>query len=146
MPSVGNLISCSWPLGKDIRVDTAYYSGDQVSAFYDSLISKVIVKENTRTRAIEKMNQALRQSIVFGLLTNIPFLSFLLSHKEFIEDQIKINSLEKIYLEDWREKKIPLPKEFLKELKDSLNRNTEFNQKTTSSFNAWSYFLKQRSK
>ncbi|MCY4321861.1 MAG: ATP-grasp domain-containing protein, partial [Bdellovibrionaceae bacterium] len=100
LPSIGKLLSCSWPLGKNIRVDTAYQSQDQISSFYDSLISKIIVWESTRTRAIEKMNQALKQTMLFGVLTNIPFLNFLLSHKSFIEDKIKINSLEKIHSEE----------------------------------------------
>ena len=145
LPSIGSLISCSWPLGKNIRVDTAYQSGDQISSFYDSLISKVIVWENTRTRAIEKMNQALNQTILFGVLTNIPFLSFLLSHKDFIEDQIKISQLEKIYSKEWKQKKLPLPEAFLKELYEELKSHSAFDQKNIS-FNAWSYFFKKSEK
>ncbi|MCZ0932999.1 MAG: ATP-grasp domain-containing protein [Oligoflexia bacterium] len=140
LPSIGPLLSCAWPLGKNIRVDTAYHSGDQISSFYDSLISKVIVWEDTRTRAIEKMNQALKQTILFGVLTNIPFLSFLLSHKDFIEDQIKINSLEKIHSKDWKRSDLPLPPEFLKELFEELNCSS-FSAKKDISFNPWSYFL-----
>ena len=43
LPSVGSLLSCVWPLGKNIRVDTGYRIGDQISSYYDSLIAKVIV-------------------------------------------------------------------------------------------------------
>ena len=145
LPSVGTLLSCQWPLGKNIRVDTAYHSGDQISSFYDSLISKVIVWEDTRTRAIEKMNQALKQTILFGVLTNIPFLNFLMSHRDFIEDQIKISSLEKIYLEDWKWNKPPLPEKFLKELYEEL-QHSSFSAKAKLSFNPWSYFLEKEYK
>ena len=145
LPSIGPLISCNWPLGKNIRVDTAYHSGDQISSFYDSLISKVIVWEDTRTRAIEKMNQVLKQTILFGVLTNIPFLSFLLSHKDFIEDQIKINSLEKIHSEDYQQKDLSLPQGFLKELFEELKHSPLSSAKNVS-FNPWSYFLKERKK
>ena len=142
LPSIGSLLSCHWPLGKNIRVDTAYHSGDQISSFYDSLISKVIVWEDTRTRAIEKMNQALKQSILFGVLTNIPFLSFLLSHRDFIDDQIQINSLEKIHSKEWKKEENPLAQEFLKELFDDLKRSPS-SKASAVSFNPWSYFLKQ---
>ena len=145
LPAIGSLLSCRWPLGSHIRVDTAYQSGDQISSFYDSLISKVIVWENTRTRAIEKMNQALKQTILFGLLTNIPFLQFLLEHRAFIEDQIKINSLEKIYSEDWKKEKPPLPQELLKELFSKLKRRSAVKTQSLS-FNPWSDFLKKRNK
>ena len=141
LPSVGHLLSCAWPLGKNIRVDTAYHSGDQISSFYDSLIAKVIVWEDTRTRAIEKMNQALQQTLLFGVLTNIPFLNFLLSHKDFITDQIKINSLEKIHSENWKKQNPPLPSEFLKELFEDLKRSSS-SEKKTALFNPWSYFVK----
>ena len=145
LPSIGPLLFCHWPLGKHIRVDTAYHSGDRISSFYDSLISKVIVWEDTRTRAIEKMNQALKQTILFGVLTNIPFLSFLLSHRDFIQDQIKANSLEKIHSEDFRQDSFPLPQEFLQDLFKEL-KPSPISKAGNISFNPWSYFLKQREK
>ena len=143
LPSVGSLLSCVWPLGKNIRVDTGYHSGDEISSFYDSLISKVIVLEDTRTRAIEKMNQALKQTILFGVLTNIPFLSFLLSHRDFIENQIKINSLEKIHSEDWKKENLSLPPEFLKELFEEFQHKVSPEKKRIS-FNPWSHFLRKQ--
>jgi 3-methylcrotonyl-CoA carboxylase alpha subunit len=48
------------------------------------MIAKVIVWDETRIRAIQKMRQTLSETVVFGLHTNIPLLQKILSHEEFI--------------------------------------------------------------
>ena len=142
LPSVGQLLACSWPLGKNIRVDNSYQLGDTISSFYDSLMAKVIVWEDSRVRAIEKMKQALKQTLIFGVLSNIPFLQFLLSHPRFIDNQIEINSLEELQLKEFKATDIPLPEELLQEIfKDLKSPSTKPVAKNLS-FNPWSDFLK----
>jgi len=140
LPSIGPLLSCVWPLGQNIRVDTGFQQGDQISSFYDSLISKIVVWDTTRKGAMQKMKQALNQTIIFGIFTNISFLNFLLSHEDFIKNQIQINSLEKIH-KNWQTNSLPLQKELLesvfKELQSSFNRKGLKKR----SFNPWSDFL-----
>ena len=142
LPSAGTLLSCRWPQGKNIRVDTAYHTGDSISPFYDSLISKVIVWEDSRVRAIEKMKKALEQTILFGVAANIPFLNFLLSHSAFIENKLKINSLEKIHSSEWKEENLPLPEAFVKEIFKELKG---FSPSASHLFNPWSDFLTEGS-
>ena len=137
LPSIGKLSACQWPLGKNIRVDSAYQSGDSISSFYDSLIAKIIVWEDSRVRAIEKMKQALNQSLIFGVLSNIPFLKFLLSHPLFINNQLFINSLESIHLKEFKAPANPLPEELLQEIFKGSSL-----PKSSKKFNPWSDFLK----
>lgn len=139
LPSAGFLLSCRWPHGKNIRVDTAYHTGDQISVFYDSLISKIIVWENSREQAIKKMKKSLEKTIIFGISTNIHFLNFLLSHSEFTKNKIKINSLQKIHSSDWKEKTYPLPEELIKEIFYELRGSSS---PASSRFNPWSDFMK----
>ncbi len=139
-PSTGPLLACQWPYGNSVRVDTAYYPNDQISAFYDSLIAKIIVWEDSRLKAIKKMQRALQETIIFGLNTNINFLNFLLSHNKFIENKITTNYLEKIQSSEWKEKTCPLPEglmqEIFQELKSSPNKTASLNPQ----FNPWSHF------
>ena len=143
LPSIGKLLSCQWPQGRAVRVDTAYHLGDQISAFYDSLISKIIVCDDSRVRAIEKMKRALEETIIFGVFTNIPFLNFLLSHKKFIENQIEINSLEQIQSSQWKKEKLPLPEEFVQSLFKEIKKPYNDVSSNSPQFNPWSDFLKR---
>ena len=144
LPSAGSLLSCRWPQGKSVRVDTAYQAGDQISAFYDSLIAKVIVWDNSRVRAIEKMKRALEETILFGVSSNISFLKFLLLHPEFIENKIKINSLEQIQSSEWKEEAVPLPEGLMREIFQELKNSSSFTSSSVPQFNPWSDFFKKQ--
>ena len=144
LPSTGLLLSCKWPYGKSIRVDTAYHKGDLISAFYDSLLAKVIVWDSSRVRAIEKMKRALKETVIFGLFTNIGFLKFLLSHDEFIEGTIQIKSLERIQ-SLWQEESLALPEEFIQQIFKELQTTSKSSSfQKPSGFNPWSDFLKSK--
>jgi len=137
LPSVGKILSCVWPLGQNVRVETGFQQGDEISSFYDSLIAKVIVWDENRTRAIEKMSQALNQSLIFGPLTNIPFLKFLLLHKDFVSQKIFITSLEKIQSQEYKPPSLPFPEDFLRELYQELSSSQQ-KEEELKPFNPWS--------
>lgn len=84
VPSTGLLGFCSFPEGPFRRFEVGFEEGDEITPFYDSMIAKVIVWDESRTRAIQKMEKTLRDTIVFGVKTNIPLLLKILSHEEFI--------------------------------------------------------------
>ena len=85
LPSTGEIHFQAWPDGPGRRFDYAYEAGDEVTSFYDSMIAKVIVWDETRVRAIRKMQKVLRESIIFGVKTNIPLLQQIISHPDFID-------------------------------------------------------------
>jgi len=66
-----------------VRVDTGVKEGDVISTFYDPMISKLIVHESTRAKAIESLDMALESYHVIGLPTNIKFLRRTLAVDQF---------------------------------------------------------------
>jgi acetyl/propionyl-CoA carboxylase alpha subunit len=72
------------PTGPGVRVDTGVYAGFQISPYYDSLISKLIVRGETRGQAILRMRRALEEYKLVGVLTNIPFHQNILTQARFI--------------------------------------------------------------
>ncbi len=83
IPSTGEVTGCLWPQGPGRRFDSGIEQGDVVSSNYDSMIAKVIVWDETRARAIAKMKRTLKDTVVFGVHTNIPLLLEILSQPEF---------------------------------------------------------------
>lgn len=83
MPSTGKIGMQFWPDGPRRRFEYGFESGDTITAHYDPMIAKVIVWDETRARAIQKMIHTLNESIVFGVHTNIPYLIEILNHAEF---------------------------------------------------------------
>ncbi len=83
MPSTGKLGTVFWPEGPRRRYEYGFESGDTITSYYDPMIAKVIVWDETRPRAIQKMIRTLKDSVVFGVHTNIPYLIEILNHPEF---------------------------------------------------------------
>lgn len=84
IPSTGKLLGVEWPEGPGRRFESGFEAGDEVTSFYDSMIAKVIVWDETRLRAIKKLRQTLSESIVLGVYTGIPFVKEMISHPEFL--------------------------------------------------------------
>ena len=83
LPSTGNLLQFIEPRGPGIRVDSGFTSGDEVTHFYDPLLAKLIVHAENREIAIQRMQAALKEFIVHGVIANIDFLQAVLSHSDF---------------------------------------------------------------
>ncbi len=72
-PSAGVVTDVHWPGGPGIRVDSHVYAGYRIPPDYDSLIAKIIAWGPTREAAIARMERALRETVVEGVKTTIPF-------------------------------------------------------------------------
>ncbi|MBI4652261.1 acetyl-CoA carboxylase biotin carboxylase subunit [Candidatus Desantisbacteria bacterium] len=83
MPSPGQITTYSAPGGPGVRVDSHAYQGYIIPPYYDSMIGKLIVKENTRLEAIKRMERALDEYIIEGIKTTIPFHKKILSNASF---------------------------------------------------------------
>jgi acetyl-CoA carboxylase biotin carboxylase subunit len=84
LPSKGRITMMQLPTGPGIRVDTGVYVGFEISTYYDPLISKLIVWEETRPQAIVRMRRALEEYRIVGVRTNIPFHQTMMSTYPFI--------------------------------------------------------------
>lgn len=103
VPSTGLLGQVSWPEGPGRRYEYGFDQGDVITSFYDPMIAKVIVWDENRPRAIQKMIRVLKESIVFGVHTNIPYLIEILSHKEFVMGTMTTRFIETYFAESLKE-------------------------------------------
>lgn len=84
LPQIGRLAHLAQPAASNhVRVDTGVESGDEISPFYDPMIAKLIVWDDSRERALDRLNHALADYEVVGLPTNLAFLRQLASHPAF---------------------------------------------------------------
>jgi acetyl-CoA carboxylase biotin carboxylase subunit len=94
LPSLGRITHVSEPSGPGIRVDSALYAGAEIPYHYDPMVAKVITWGRTRDEAIERMRRALREFIVIGVETNIPFHLQLLDDPRFQAGRLHTGFLE----------------------------------------------------
>ncbi|HEY8381717.1 MAG TPA: acetyl/propionyl/methylcrotonyl-CoA carboxylase subunit alpha [Microvirga sp.] len=83
LPSTGKLWALEFPEGEGIRIDTGVEAGDEVTPFYDPMIAKVIAHGATRDEAMDRLAQALGETVVAGPKTNVAFLKKLCEAGEF---------------------------------------------------------------
>jgi len=96
MPSVGRIKTWQTPPAVDgLRIDTGYRKGDTVSPYYDAMLAKVIAWAPTRQAAIDKLNHGLQETDVRGVITNIPFLSALVTHPDVRANAIDTGFIER---------------------------------------------------
>ncbi|HZS93180.1 MAG TPA: acetyl-CoA carboxylase biotin carboxylase subunit [Chloroflexota bacterium] len=73
-PVSGRVSEALLPGGPGVRVDSHLYSGYTVPAHYDSLVAKVMVHGRDREEAIARMDRALRETVIAGVPSTVPFL------------------------------------------------------------------------
>ena len=83
LPCSGVLSKVEPPTGPNIRNDMGIESGNEVTAYYDPLLAKLIVNGENREDTINKMIWALSNYVLLGITTNISFLKMILDHKAF---------------------------------------------------------------
>jgi 3-methylcrotonyl-CoA carboxylase alpha subunit len=96
MPSVGKIRT--WHLPEQtsgLRIDAGYRDGDTVSPYYDAMLAKVIAWSPTREGAIDRLNRGLQETDVRGIVTNIPFLAALVTHKDVRANRIDTGFIER---------------------------------------------------
>jgi acetyl-CoA carboxylase biotin carboxylase subunit len=94
-PSPGRITTWHPPGGPGIRVDSHAYAGYMVPPHYDSMIAKVLAFGDTREQAIRRMQIALSEMAVEGILTNIALHRELLADSSFGAGGTSIHYLER---------------------------------------------------
>ena len=95
-PWPGKITEYHPPGGAGVRVDSGVFGGFTVPSNYDSLLAKVIVSGANRDQAINRMKRALREFIVGGIRTNIPFHLRLLEDEEVVSGTMTTRTVERI--------------------------------------------------
>lgn len=94
MPSAGRITMFSPPGGKGVRIDSHVHTGYVMPPYYDSLLAKVIVHQDTRDEAIACMKRALQEFVIEGVKTTIPLALSVISHSEFAAGKCNTKFIE----------------------------------------------------
>src|SRR5690606_11921112 len=81
-PSPGKLEKLQW--GEGARIETGYEEGNQVTPFYDPMISKIIIRGTDRIDALSKSQTFFNHVTITGVKTNIPLFKEFIRSEEFI--------------------------------------------------------------
>ena len=95
LPATGDVLVFHPPEGLGVRVDAGVESGDSITIHYDPMIAKIIVYERTRAAAIQRMDAALRDTVILGTTTNLEFLRALLNHPAFATGDVDTGFIER---------------------------------------------------
>lgn len=96
MPSPGKITKLSFPEMEGLRIDHGIYEGYTVTPYYDPLLAKMIAWGKDREEARQRMIEALKQTVIEGIKTNIPFHIKALSHPLFIEGKTYTNFIDNL--------------------------------------------------
>jgi 3-methylcrotonyl-CoA carboxylase alpha subunit len=95
LPQSGRLLHLRWP--DEARVDSGVAEGAEVTTHYDPMLAKVIVHADDRPAALDCLGEALAQTEVLGLRTNLPFLRTLAADPTVAAGQVTTTWLESAY-------------------------------------------------
>ena len=105
MPNPGKITGYVTPGGFGVRVDSHAYQEYQIPPYYDSMIGKLICWGRTRNEARRRMYRALKEYVVTGVETTIPFHQEIVEDPVFISGQFNTGFIEDYYKRTGKEKK-----------------------------------------
>lgn len=88
LPSSGKLDYLALPTSKQaksVRLDVGVIQGDTISPYYDPLIAKLITYGKDRQQALKQFKQALTETIIIGVKTNVALIHRIAEHTDFIK-------------------------------------------------------------
>ena len=100
MPSPGTIHAFHLPGGPGVRVDTAAHSECEVLPYYDSLIAKMVVHDDDRPAAIERMRRCLELTVIEGVKTTLPLHLRILADPDFRNGRYNTRFLERFLAKD----------------------------------------------
>ena len=93
-PSTGTLLRWRPPGGPGLRLDSGVAEGREVSIYYDPMLAKLTAWAPTREFSLRRMDVALSQFQVLGVVTNIPLLRAVVRHPQFRRGEYDTGFLE----------------------------------------------------
>ncbi|HKF48656.1 MAG TPA: acetyl/propionyl/methylcrotonyl-CoA carboxylase subunit alpha [Terracidiphilus sp.] len=94
-PSIGRIVHLRAPAASEhVRIDTGVEQGDTITPFYDPMIAKLIVWDETRELAVRRMAEALGDYQIVGVTTNVEFLRRLVTSPSFSEARLDTSLIE----------------------------------------------------
>jgi acetyl-CoA carboxylase biotin carboxylase subunit len=96
LPSTGKILFYKEPNGIGVRVDSGFTAYSEISIYYDPMIAKLICWDRDRSKAICRMNRALDEFQIAGIITNKQFLGHILNTDEFANGNYDINFIDNL--------------------------------------------------
>lgn len=97
MPSIGRITKLRPASGAFIREDRGVDEGNEISVYYDPMISKLITWGETRDIAIDRMLRALEEYKISGIRTNINACKWIIKHEAFRKGEFDTHFIQKYF-------------------------------------------------
>jgi pyruvate carboxylase subunit A len=94
MPNPKRILRWVAPSGPGVRVDSGYGPGTEVPPNYDSLVAKLIVHGADRAEAIARARRSLREFVLVGPATTIPYHRAILENADFKAGKLTTRFIE----------------------------------------------------
>src|SRR6185295_6317808 len=79
--------------GPGIRVDSGVMQGTTIGVSFDPMLAKVIAYAPSRDAAIDRLDRALRDTVILGVNTNVSWLRRVITHPAFREGKVSTRFL-----------------------------------------------------
>lgn len=88
-PCAGLLSQVTWPKQQSgLRIDHWIETGIEVPTFFDPMLAKIIVSGSNRTQALQHLSQALTDTTIYGIETNLGYLRQLLQDRTLLQGRM----------------------------------------------------------
>jgi len=94
LPATGLLSKWKVPTSPGVRIDSGFREGDEITVDFDPMLAKLIVHAPTRKAALRRLDMALSEFIILGVITNLGFLRDVIKEKVFYSGQITTDFLD----------------------------------------------------
>jgi 3-methylcrotonyl-CoA carboxylase alpha subunit len=93
LPSTGRIVALDLP--EAVRVESGVEAGGEVTPFYDAMIAKLIAHAPTREAALDRLTNALDQTLIAGVRSNVSFLGALCRASEFRRGRVDTGFIDR---------------------------------------------------
>jgi len=102
LPSAGKILFLREPIGPGVRLDGGIYGGYDVPVHYDPILAKLITWGTDRDEARRRMAEALRDYVIVGIKTTVPFLRDVVEHPAYVAGETNTGFIAD-HFDGWRE-------------------------------------------
>jgi acetyl-CoA/propionyl-CoA carboxylase, biotin carboxylase, biotin carboxyl carrier protein len=100
LPQTGPVTEVVWPTAPWVRIDTGIEAGSEVTPYYDPMLAKLCVHADDRASACDRLRDALAETCVLGVITNLELLRAIVSQDAFEAGELTTGFIGD-HLADW---------------------------------------------
>ncbi|MDF1795982.1 MAG: acetyl/propionyl/methylcrotonyl-CoA carboxylase subunit alpha [Coxiellaceae bacterium] len=83
-PSCGHIDILHMPeTNEHVRIDSGVRQGDEITPYYDPMIAKLITWDQDRDSALQRLHNALAETVIIGVSSNVDLLATISQHNDF---------------------------------------------------------------